>query len=144
MALLRLQQDIHSRRKLQVECEGSLEPFWMAAGEPGLPCGGEDGLGCRCSQAAKAAACRGLGGPCCPCPELCRAQLGLQTLRFQPCCSQCSLCITLWGLCLHRAGLWHSELGSLATAKGGLGGWILPAFGGRGQCLHSLVLHSIP
>lgn len=60
-------------------------------------------------------------GLACPCPEQCRAQLGLQTLRFQPCCSQCSLCIARWGLWLHRAGLWHLECGGLATAKGDLG-----------------------
>lgn len=80
--------------------------------------GGEESLGCRCMEAAKSAACRELKGLTCPCPELCRAQLGLQTLRVQPCCS---LCITHWGLWLHRAGLWHLERGRLATAKGDFG-----------------------
>lgn len=114
MASLRLQQDIQSRRKLEVECEGSLEPFWRAGAVWGVSRVGAAGVW-RLPRQQLAGSCRGLA---CPCPELCRAQLALQTLSFQPCCSLCS---SHWGLWLHRAGLCHLGCGCLAAAKGDFG-----------------------
>lgn len=32
MAFLRLQQDIQTRREVEVKCERSPQPFWMALG----------------------------------------------------------------------------------------------------------------
>lgn len=99
-----------NQKELEVKCKGSLEPFWMVAGLAA----GELGLlgGCQVSSL------QGAGGASPALPRAVQSSAALQTLRFQPCCPQCSLCITHWGLWLHRAGLWCLKHGSLATAQG--------------------------
>lgn len=108
--------------------------------------GVEQSLGCRCLEAAKSAACRELKGPCLPLPRAVQSSAGSADAQV-PALLLPVLPVhhTLTGACNYAelgSGIWG--VAGWLQQKGILGGWILPAFGGRGQCLHSLAFSSIP